>query len=297
MSLYFWVLIISCIGTRFSEVFILKKYQLEKGSSFRANAMYLILGGMVYATVCSLILLITGKPLSFSWYSFLFAIAVVAGAGIYTIFLNKSYASGQIATAQIFSNMGTIILTCAWGVLLLDETLSVFKAVSILHMLVSLLLITDRKGEKVDLKLLWVYALVIIFSSFVTLLYKYHQTSAPELAVDPFSFNVWVGLIRAVLFSMFIPKFIKEEGRSSLRHTKKSFTYAAVSSAIVAITQTLYLISLGYVPVSVASPLATGISILVSVLVPWVAYHEKLTKNQILGAVLSLVGTILFVFE
>ena len=184
MAGFYLIYVLACFGAQFNDVYIFKRYQLENGASLRSNVMYLILNGFIYAGVSALALLFQREPIVFSWYSLLFAFGVVACAGTYMIILMKAYEWGQIATAMIFSSMGSIILTCSCGILLLGEALTVPKAVSILLMLLALMLITDRNGEKFNKKLIWMYLLIASCASGVTMLYKYHQISDPSLAVD-----------------------------------------------------------------------------------------------------------------
>ena len=295
--MYFLLYVFGCIIAQYNDIFLFKKYQLEIGSSLRTNVMYLTLAGLVYAGVSALALVLLKKPFAFSWYSLLFATGVVIACAIYMVILLKTYEWGQIATAMIFSSMGSIILSCGCGIILLHEGLTVLKVVAILFMLTALILITDRGGEKTNKKLIPLYLLLSICASGVTMMYKYHSISAPSLAVDSYNFSMYVGLMRAFLFAFFIPPLIKIHGKGSMRHTRKSFAFAVISAVVVTVSQIMVLISLGFIPVSVASPLSTGIAILASVLIPWLCYHEKLTRRQMVGALFSLIGATLSVFQ
>lgn len=295
--MYLLIYIVGCIASQFNDVFIFKKYQLECGTSFRSNVKYLTLAGFIFAVLSALALVVQGKPFAFSWYSLLFAVGVVVCGALYMIILLKTYEWGQIATAMIFSSMGSIILTCACGVILLNEELNLVKIISILFMLTALILITDRSGEKMKKRLIPMYLLISACASSVTMLYKYHEISDPSLAVDSYSFSVCVGLVRSLLFAFFIPSLIRIHGKDAMRHTRKSLTYAVYSAIVVTVAQISVVVSLGYIPVSVASPLCTGITILISVLVPWISYHEKLNRKQIAGAILSFIGSVLFVLQ
>lgn len=297
MFLYYMLFVGATLLGQVNSAYIYKKYQLTAGTSLKANVLYMIINGVVSAVVPGVMLFLTGGHLEITAYSMIFAFATVMCAAISTILMLKAYERGQIATVNILVTIGGIIIPCVWGVLFLEETLTPRGLFAILLMLASVVLIMGKSGEKMDKRLIWMYAVIILCSCLTTMLSKQHQVEDTYATVNTYSYSVWIGVIRAVVFSLCIPYLVHKQGREVLHCEKAPVVYATLSSVISGGCYIITLFTAVVLPVVITSPLSTGIGILMSSFLPWIAYHEKLGKRQLAGVALSFVGVLIYLIN
>ena len=289
-SLYIATILINSVNA----VFLFKKYQLAAGDTLWSNTIFLIINGIMSAIVPAILLVVRGEHLQLSPYSFWVAFALVAFSALDTFARMKAYSKGKIATVNILGSIGSIILSCAWGILMLHETLSFLGAIAIGIMIVSTVLIQDKKNDRAAQGLLWPYITVIVATSVVSILSKQHQVETRFTAIDPLSLSIWIGVIRAFLFSIVAAIQFMRLGTDKVHFPKTAVVYASVFSALSGGCYILTLITGAVLPIVITSPLGTGLSIIMCTLLPWLIYQENLNKKQIAGVCCSLVGAILF---
>lgn len=297
MTQFFSLYIFSVLLNAVNAFYLYKKYQLTAGTSLWANTVYLIINGVVSAIFPIILLLIRGERLQYSTYSFLVALAIVICSALGTISHMKAYAMGKIATVNVLSTVGGIVLSCTWGILVLRESLSLGDAVAIGIMLFSTVLIRAEKSKSTGKGTLHFYLTVIFMiflGSAVSILNKQHQVEANFATIDTLSFSVWVALIRTVLFSIIAVMQLFHPHKTTIQFPKSVFAYAAVSSLISGGCYIITLFTSTVLPIVITSPLGTGLNILLSTLFPWIFYRESLNKTQIAGVLLSFAGVIMF---
>lgn len=273
---------------------LFKNFQTEAGTNLPANILYMLVNGVISAAVPAAVLLIQGTALEFTWYSCIMSVVIVSLSAVQVICTFKAYEAGQIATANILGTLGNIILPCLWGVVVLREALSIQSVIAIAVMLAAVVLIGRGSGEKQNKKLFWLYALIVLGGSSVNILSKQHQVETVFATVDTLSFSVIVALSRIVLVSMIAPLVAKKQGKEAFRFSKKAVLLAAASSLISGSAYIIILFANKVLPIVVTSPLSTGLNIIMSALLPWAVYREKLSKKQLVGVALSLAGSLLF---
>ncbi|MBR4865250.1 MAG: hypothetical protein IKU11_01070 [Clostridia bacterium] len=289
-ALYVFTMLLSSLNT----VYLYKKYQLTAGTSLKANTMYLIINGVISAIVPGVLMLVRGQALAITPYSIIVATVIVSCAACNVMAQMKAYSIGKIATVNILGTVGTIILSCFWGVLVLHESLTLMDGVAIALMLLSTLLIRSNVGDKEGKGLLWLYGVIILLGSAVSILSKQHQVETAFETVDTLSFSVWIGIIRVILFSFVAIYYLSREGKKAFAFPKSSVVYATASSVLSGSCYIITLFTGTILPIVITSPLGTGMSIVMCTLLPWVFYREKLSRRQIVGILFSLVGAILF---
>ena len=230
MLSYYMVFIVSLVLANINSAYLYKKYQLIAGTGLGSNILYMVINGMISAAVPLAVLGFSGQKLDITLYSVIFATATVIVAALGTIFMFKAYEKGQIATVNICTTVGGIVLQCAWGVIFLKESFSAKDLIAIVIMLAAVFLIMDTNGERMDKKLIWLYVLIVLTSCATNMLSKQHQVEADFATVDTLSYSVWIGVIRTVLFAGYIPWLICRHGKKALRFTKAAAGYAAASS-------------------------------------------------------------------
>lgn len=289
--------IISCILTPVNSMFFIKKYQLATGTSVKSNFFFLFVNGAISVVPSVVAMLFTSTALQFTTYSFVMALAIVISSAINNIAIFKAYESGQMTVANIYSTVGSIILSCLYGVVILNEKLSVFDVIAIVLMISSVILINEStESKKANYKLLLIYAVMILASSATSILGKQHQVETLYSCVDTLSFSFWIAIIRSIVFLPIIPFVLpKKEENAQNVISKRSVFYATVASLISGSCYIITLLTSKLIDISVMSPLTTGLHIIVSTLLPFIAFREQLSKKQIIGAIISFIGAMMFI--
>ncbi|MBO5069328.1 MAG: DMT family transporter [Roseburia sp.] len=274
-----------------------KKYQLTAGTGRSATAVYMIVNGIASALLPAFMFFFTDESLEMTPYSLVFAFATVMCAAIATVGTLKAYEKGQIAIVTTFTTVGSIVMSCAWGILFLKERITVEQAIAIILMLISVLIVTVRKEVKIDKSVLWLLVLAAVTSSFTSVLSKQHQVEKTYATVNTLSYSLWVGIIRSVVFGLFLLYDTKKNGGEMQKLSGMSFGYAIGASAISGLCYIINLITAVVLPITITSPLGTALSIFLSAIMARVAYHEKMTKTQMAGMVLCVIGIFIFAWS
>lgn len=296
--MYYILFVAITVLSQINSVYLYKKYQLTAGTTFRSNVLYMFINGIVSALLPLAILFASGNSLQVTPYSLIFASGTVICSASALILTFRVYELGQIAIVNIMTTIGGIVLPCLWGVLFLKEELSLQSFIAILIMLGAVFFIMSQNNEKLQKNLIWMYLLIILCNCLVTMLSKQHQVEKVYATVDTYSYSVWVGIIRTILFGVLaIPFLLKNKGIREVPQAKKSSVLAVLASAVSGACYIVTLFTAVVLPVVITSPLGTGIGILMSTFLPWLIYHEKLNKRQLIGIALSFAGILLFLLD
>ena len=300
--LYYALFVVATMINQINSVCLYKKYQTTTGTGLVANVIYMIINGIVSSILPTAVILFLKRGLEATPYSLIFATATVICAAVSLICMLKVYERGQIAIVNILVTIGGIVLPCLWGVLVWKEELSMQALLAIVIMIGAVFFMFDKNGEKLDKKSSWMYVIIILCTSLLTLLSKQHQIEKVYETVDTISYSIWVGVIRTVLFVGIGILYVIKNGQSEGELIHKGFPsqpkgtvlYATLSSIASGGCYILTLFTATVLPVVITSPLGTGIGMVMSSLLPWLIYEEQLTGKQWAGIVLSFIGVFLF---
>lgn len=291
--IYYFIFVLayalSTIGTIMN-----KKYQLMAGTGLFASSVYMIINGIVSAIVGVFMLIVQGKNFEMTAYSLLSALGTVVCAAIATIVTFKVYEKGQVSVATIFSSIGGIIVSCAWGIFFLGERLLWTQVVTMILIVVSVFLVILQKNTKIDKGMLWLLIVIAVATGFVSVLCKQHQVEKDFSTVNTLSYSIWVGILRAVVFLLLLMRLVKKNGREALHLSNDSLICAVMASVMSGVSYIITLITATVLPLTITSPLGTALSILMTTVMAWAAYRERMEKKQIAGVVLCIFGIFLF---
>lgn len=285
---------ISCILTVLSTC-MNKQYQLKTGTGLIASSVYMIINGLISAIIPMVMLLLTGSSLEWSPYSFIMASVTVICSAINVIASFKVYESGQIAVTTIFVTIGSIVLSCAWGILFLHETLTATQIVGILLMLAAVLLTSMQKDMKIDKHLWALLFLAAVTAGMTSILSKEHQIEQHFKTIDTYSYSIWIGLVRLLLFTLIL-LFLKNKRAISeyVTWSQSSLLYASLASIAGGVSYIAILITAKVLPLTITSPLSTALNILLTTIMSRIVFHEKMNRKQQAGVLLCLLGIFVF---
>ncbi len=303
MRLYYLLFVSSYIATMFST-YLNKKYQVTVGTGLIATSVYMFISGVVSVLPPVFVLMFNGKWPEITLFSVCFAFATVVSAAVTMIGTFKAYEKGQVAVVSVFSTIGSIVISCAWGIFFLGERLTIRQTIGIILMICSVLVVVLRKDVKINKSALGVLFVISATTGITNVLSKQHQVESTYVTVDVYSYSMLVGLIRAVMFGVFLVRYRTKlesmlynlfRGGDKINMSGRAVGFAVGASLIGGICYIANLIIASVLPITIISTLGNALSVLLASVMAWVAYRERLTKRQIIGIILCLVGILVFV--
>ena len=179
-----------------------------------------------------------------------------------------------------------------YGVLFLDETISVLRVIGLVC-IVAAVFCSGKTKVRVPA---WVYVccvVVFVLNGCVSILSKLHQIETVQPTISTAAFVMYGGMGRA-LFCGASLLAVGKKAEKPVSSPWKILGVAVGAAAISGISYLLQLTGARELPATVLYPMVTGGSIIFSALSGLVFFKEQLSKWQIISIALCFVGTLLF---
>lgn len=266
-----------------------KKYQTMEGAGMAAGLRYNLLTGCFTAVI---FFCIAGFKVEFSLFSVvLVALAALCGTA-YNVISFRILKAGGLALYSLFLMLGGMLLPYVYGVLFLDEKLTVLRVIG-LALIVAAVFCSGRTRVKVPA---WVYlccVVVFVLNGCVSILSKLHQIETVHPTVSTAAFVMYGGVGRA----LFCGTSLLAVGKKAEKPVSSPWKLLGVAAAAAAVSGLSYLLQLtgaAALPATVLYPMVTGGSIIFSALSGLVFFKEKLSVWQLVSIGLCFAGTLLF---
>ncbi len=278
-----------------------KLYQLRFGNAIPTSLLFTALNGLVTAL---LFFCVNGFKLVITPYSALMAAIVAILCCTYTLLGFRIMSLGSMSVYTMFLMLGGMLLPYFYGVLWLDESVSVWRILGVALLAVSMIFpALGRKDDQKNTKILFLALCLLVFTlnGFVSITSKMHQIS-DRLIVEPMDFvilsNGLNGLISsAALFCLcFFRKMSLLKEPLTNRSMGQIAGCVALSAACSGTSYLLQLIGAANVPASVLYPLVTGGMVVLSAGAGMLFFKEFPDKKTAAGLLLSFAATFLFLF-
>jgi len=269
-----------------AESILLKTYAKKHGS-----------GGMIMNAVISLFamffFLITdegGFAVPLNMIPLAIANSLFYASGFYLSYM--SYRCGPYGLTRLISSF-SLIFTIFYGMFFLNEKTNVLTYLGIIMIFASLALINYGKKEGNEEKRIskkWLISILISTTAngFIGILTRYQQ-----IKFDNSCTNEFLALSLGGSFLLLTIIGILTE-RKNLRYIARHGSLYGMSAGIINGAKNLALvIAYLYVPLSIASPMHTGIGISLTFLTSLLFYREKYTKLQLIGVLLGAAAVIM----
>lgn len=296
MDYIFLLIAVLLLGAQFT---VSKLYQTKAGSGFFASTLFSLTGAIiptiVFACICNF-------NIPFNWFSFLMAAGATLSIVIYTIIGMKIMSISSVAFYTMFLMAGGMFVPFLYGIIFLNEQLSVFKIIGIILLLTALVFPVINKGQEKNKnpKLFIILSICIfILNGLVGVFNKTHQIS--PYAISTYEFLFWQKLIASI--TLFIVASIYAFSKKDKTKIKFDIKNALILLPLVVIfvifsqsSLVLQLISAKTIDAAVMFPIITGGTIVFSSLFGMIFFKEKLDKKGLFALILALVATVLFIF-
>ena len=265
-----------------------KAYQIAQGVSLEAGLRFNGWNGLFTAVI---FFCLCGFRVKFSLFSLLMAVGLSLCSTLYSLLGFRVLKSGNMALYSVFMMSGGMVLPYVFGILFLEEPLTLARLVGLAVILAAVLLSNGAKslGGKKQLALCLA---VFVLNGFVSILSKCHQIATDLRPVDSTAFVLYAAVSRCVL--SFGVLLCKKGSPMPAQPKGKVLTLVSGAALIGGLSYLLQLVGARDLPASVLYPLITGGSILFSTLSGMVFFKERPRKKQLLGILACLLGTLFF---
>ena len=280
-----------------------KFYQLCFGNTVTTSLLFTALNGLVTAL---LFFCINGFHLAVTPYSLFMGTVIAVLCCSYTLIGFRMFALGNMSVYTMFLMLGGMLLPYLYGVVWLEESMSVWRILGVILLAVSMVFPVlgardDESKKKTRTLFLLLCLVVFTLNGFVSIASKMYQISH-RLIVGETDFvvlsNGLNGLIStAALFVMCVTR--KTAPLSQPLTGKSMGLIAGIVCASAACNGTSYLLQLigaANVPASVLYPLVTGGMMVLSAVAGIIFFREIPDRKTAVGLILSFAATFLFLF-
>ncbi len=265
-----------------------KKYQTFEGVDLIAGLKFNAVSGMLTAVI---FFALSGFKIEFSLFSVVLALLMSLFCMIYIILGFKILKSNGMAVYSLFLMSGGMLLPYLFGVLFLDEPLSVLRIIGVLLILFAVIL-SNKTKLKLKISFFLLCLSVFILNGFVSIISKCHQINTAFAPVSSTAFVMYSGIAK-FLFGSATLMFCQNKSKRSFS-SKNTFFIMIGSALIGGVSYMLQLIGAKELPATVLYPIVTGGSIIFSALSGKVFFKEKLSFYQLASIALCFIGTLLF---
>lgn len=275
-----------------------KLYQTKSGTEIFPSLIFSLLSGVfsliLFAVLC-------GFTISFNWFSFLMAAGKMLSVVIYTIISFKMMSMGGVAIYTMFVMLGGMIVPFLYGIIFLDEQITLMKVIGMVLLLVSLIVpeIKKEKGEKQNSKWFLLLGILVFFANgAVGVFTKVHQIS--EYAISSVEFSFWASLINVIaVFALVLGvSMLKKDKALILNEVKNAMPkwWIILLFALASQGGALFeLIAAKTIDSVILFPVTSGGTIVVSAIFGSLFFKEKPNKLVIISLAITLFATVLFV--
>ena len=184
----------------------------------------------------------------------------------------------------------TILMQIIYGIIFLNENASVFTYTGIAFLMISIYFMTGKDRERKKISVKWIAA---VSATFLTcglygIVQRMQQIYFKDARTNQFMI-VTLGLSAIILICYGMIKY----GKKNIDVIKSGGIYAAFAGISNGITNFFGLVLYTLMPISIASPLKSGVKIIISFAASVLLFKEKFKKRQLVGLFL---GTLAIIF-
>ena len=213
--------------------------------------------------------------------------------GFYAMYVALN--SGSFAITRLVTSLSTIF-PIFYGLMFLGEKATSYTYTGMVLIFVSMFLVNYKKSDTQNQKpvyVKWIIAMIltVVSNGFISIVMRIQQLHFEDKCSNEFMIISLGGSFIALL----IAGILKDN--KGLIHTLKHGGFlGACAGAANGISNHLTLLIYLYIPISIATPMRTGLGLILTFVVSILIYKEKFTKQQLVGAIIGIAALILLKF-
>jgi len=305
MDYFILFLAVLCIAVQFN---INKFYQKRFADGIKNMLFFPFISGVVNLIFFTLLgFIFYGKLPEFSVFSFVMsiALAIVSTLSALVGLLIMKY--GKMSVYSVFMMLGGMILPYFYGLIFFSETISPARITGLIILICALpCSVINPATEKKAAPAKFYYMLcvfIFLLNGTISIISKTHSVNISAVPAANFIFyaNIWSTVINGAAYFIFAPRLPYPKKRELTQKIKSNKFHMILTIAVYAVIggsgYLFQLIPAKTVPAVVMFPFVTGGSIVLSTLLAGIFFKEKIGKIAIIGIVMSLAGTLLFLID
>lgn len=231
--------------------------------------------------------------ISFSVYSLIMVFIWSGLVAIYMMIGFRILKSGNMSYYTLFLMTGGMVVPYIWGVLFLNEPLTLMRTIGIMLIILSMV-ITNLSGSKPDKKLIMLCAVIFFLNGFVSVVSKLHQVNTTYETIGTTDFVFWSGIMKFIICGLALLFFKRKNDDVGEVDVKAVLPIVFLSAVVTGISSICQLKGAISIPATVLYPLVTGGTIILSSITGCIVFEEKLAVRQWISVGICFVGTCLF---
>lgn len=273
-----------------------KLYQKRYGTSLETGLKFNPLMGLFTAVV---FFAINKFKFEFSAFSLLMAGIVALSVMSYNILGFRVLKSAGMAFYTLFLMCGGMIVPYVWGVLFLQERLSLLHLVGLI-MIISAMVLTANDKKLPDKQILALCVIIFFLNGISSVAGKLHQIEKTYFCISEIEFVIAIGIAKFVISATaymvvrLFQKNKKADKRNDCRFVWGGFLIV-LSTLLNGLAYILQLNGAKNFPATVLYPLITGGTIIFSSVTGIVFFKERVSKRLIISIIICFAGTCLFI--
>lgn len=279
---------ISAILTALSFA-VTKKYETFEGGGLASGLKFNVYGGLFITVI---FFIFTGFKLQFSVFSLIMSAGISLFAILYTLISFKILRKGNMAIFSLFLMSGGMLAPYIYGILFLDESVSVLRVLGIAVILGAMVLSNISK-DTVKSVPIFLCISVFLLNGLVSIFSKVHQISTTFETVDTMSFVMYNGITKSIISAVALI-FCKDEIKKFTLSAKKSFIITILFAAVTGFSSMLMFAGAVTLPATVLYPITSGGTIIFSAIFGKIFYKETVSTKQWISVFLCFAGTLMF---
>ena len=260
------------------------------GDIYLFNSMINLVWSVILFTLACLT---GGLKLDVTTITFGFIYAIILCG--YQLFKCLSLASGPISMTTLIANCAFLITT-AYAFFIDKEPISLIQVIGIVILLGSLLLCINPKSNKSDdsmkITLRWfIFALCLFFAGGgVGIIYRVFGKS--EVSNNATSMLFFAAITSSLILFILahVTNGIGKCPRPQLEKTAVKYALLCGITGCIYIRMNLSLSAV--IPSVIFFPVSNGATVILSSIVGWLLFKEKLTRSQIIGIILGMIAIV-----
>lgn len=271
-----------------------KKFKLETKEVKQASNIYLI----IICIFAMIVFAFMAKGnLTPNLPTILFALALALFSASTTLFSLLALDKTDVATIAMFGSAGSIIIPFVFGIIFLNEQVSVFKILTFFLFLTVILmpLFEKNKSDRKNSFLGYTYCIFLFLASgSSTVLFKLYALAENVLSTNIFCF--WTNaFMLPVAILIALKSNPKELINDALKIKPLSYAFVVLTVLFSNISSVLQVFILKDVDITLFTLLNSPTALVLTAFISWGLFSEKITKKMALSILLSILGIILSV--
>ena len=274
----------------------LDAYQKANGKTFRSVLFFLLCFSLTGALI---FLSLNAFQLSFSWYTFVFALIAACIQIALQFFGIKALAKGRVEIYTLFNVSGGMSVAYLFGISYFHEEIKVLHIIGLILIILCLLIpvFFEKKDGKKNSWIFWILCILVFLSNgFFGSVNKIHIVSGEGLSIKEYMFYMYILMSVISLLSLLVSSLFKKNNNIKEVINWKPALFAVGYGLLNGFGMFLQYMNADKIPASILFPLSNGGCIVFSLIFACIFYKRKPRLIDIIQMLVALGGMSLFFF-